>query len=241
MTNLDFLPNDYRRRAANRSTHAWLFILLLVFGAFVGVVSSYQLLTLRTLRQQSAEVELPYSQAELAKKRFAELESQLADTNVHADLHTFLRHPWPRTQVLAALVKHLPPEVDLTEVTIRREQLEVEKDLINPQQIVAAQQDKEASKKLDVQQSLKLLREETEATRTVVRVRGVTTDNSALHHCIRAIGQSRLFTKANLESLDSTDDDATTGTASFEMCVELLPGYGRTGGPTEGPSENIES
>ena len=84
-------------------------------------------------------------------------------------------------------------------------------------------------------------REEIDATRTVVCVRGVTTDNSALHRCIRGLGDSWLFTKADLESLDSTDDEAMPGAASFEIFLELLPGYGQSNGPVEGPSESIAS
>lgn len=241
MSSIDFLPNDYRRQAAERRSHAWLFVALMVYGGFVGVVSTLQLLARQTVLQQLDQVELPYAQAQQANDRVAELEAKLAETSIQADLHTYLRHPWPRTQVLATLVEHLPPEVNLTEVTMRREKREDREVRVGPGRTAATRNNKDASKKPNAQQSLKQLREETDTTRTVIWVRGVTTDNSALHRCIRALGDSCLFTKADLESLDSTEDDAAPGAASFEMCLELLPGYGQPDGPVEGPSESIAS
>jgi Tfp pilus assembly protein PilN len=241
MNSVDFLPNDYRRRAANRRSHVWLFIALIIYGGVVGVVATHQLLAQGAAKQQYDRVEVPFVQAQLANTRFAELKSQLAETNGQADLHTYLRHPWPRTRVLAALIEHLPPEVSLTEVTMRREEREHRENRAVPPRSNIAKEDEDTSKKPDARQSLKRLREEIDATRTLICVRGVTSDNSALHRCIRALGESRLFAKADLESLDSMEDDTAPGTASFEMCVELAPGYGQTDGPAEGPSESIAS
>jgi len=241
MNSVDFLPNDYRRQAADRKSHVWLFITLTVYGGFVGVVATHQLLARRSVQQEFDQVELPYVQAELANDRYAELESQLAETNVQADLHTYLRHPWPRTQVLAALIEHLPPEVNLTEVTMRREKRERQEDRVDTNLATTTKPDDDASKKPDARKSLKRLREEFDVTRTVISVRGVTTDNSALHRCIRALGDSWLFTRADLESLDSMEDDTAPGSASFEMCLELLPGYGQADGPANEPPESIAS
>ena len=35
MNSVDFLPNDYRRRAANRRSHVWLFIALMIYGGTI--------------------------------------------------------------------------------------------------------------------------------------------------------------------------------------------------------------
>lgn len=241
MNSVDFLPNDYRRQAADRRSHVWLFITLTIYGGFVGVVATHQFLARRAVQRELDQVEIPYVQAELANKRLAELESQLEETSVEADLHTYLRHPWPRTQVLAALVEHLPPEVNLTEVTMRRERREQDDHRTGAARSDPMGQAEDTSTKPDARQSLKRLREEIDATRTVIWVRGVTTDNTALHHCIRALSESWLFTKADLESLDSMDDDTTPGAATFGICLELRPGYGQKDGPATGPSENIAS
>jgi len=242
MNSVDFLPNDYRRRAADRRLHALLLAVLAVYAALVIAITAYQLLTQRSVKQKFEQLGLPTVQAELANKRVAELEVQLAEINVHADLHTYLRHPWPRTQILAALVDHLPSEVSLTEVTMRRERRERQEEraiLRRPKP--SRKEDKKDPKKPDAQESLKRLRKETDATRTLIWIRGMTTDNSALHKCIRDLGDSWLFTRADLESLDSTENENTPGAASFEICLELLPGYGQPDGPDEAPPESIAS
>ena len=241
MSSVDFLPNDYRRQAADRRSHIWLFITLTIYGGFVGVVATHQFLAWQAVERRYEQVQLPYEQAQLANQRVAELESRLAETNDLAELHTYLRHPWPRTQVLAALIKHLPPEVNLTEVTIRQEKPERRDDHRKGSRFGTAEPDESASKTPSSRQSLAQLRDENDAARTVIWIRGVTTDNSALHRCIRELGDTWLFTKADLESLDSMEDDTAPGAASFEICLELLPGYGQPDGPAEAPSKRLAS
>lgn len=241
MNSIDFLPNDYRRQAADRRSHVWLFITLTIYGGFVGVVATHQFLSRRAVQREFDQIEIPYVQAELANQRLAELKSQLEETNVEADLHTYLRHPWPRTQVLAALVEYLPPEVNLTEVTVRRESREQDEDHTATAPTDAMGETDVPSTRPDVRQSFERLRKEIDATRTVIWVRGVTTDNTALHRCIRALGDSWLFTKADLESLDSMDDDATPGAATFGICLELRPGYGQKDGPAKRPPGSVAS
>jgi len=237
MSNVDFLPNDYRRQAADRRWQIWLAILLAIHGGVVGVVTVFQHLERRSVERRHNLVRIPFEQAQAAEKRLAELKGQLAESNDVAEFYTYLRHPWPRTQVLTALIKKLPPEVTLSEVTVHREQPEdnLDEKRGRRQSTPIPKKEETKTKPPTLRQALEQLRSEIDQTRTVVRVRGIATDNPALHRSIEDLNNSRLFTKVDLESMDSMQDDLAPGATTFEMRLELLPGYGQPNGP-EGPS-----
>jgi len=242
MYSIDFLPDDYHRQASDRRLHVWLAILLTVFGGFVGIVGLQQHLMWQNLERQFQVIQIPFSQAELANQRVAELREQLAEANDLAELYTYLRHPWPRTRILATLIEALPPEISLSEVTIERVELDgAGKDQRRRTPTRASPDAETETKPLTVRRMLDELRHELDATSTVVHARGVTTDNSALHRCIAALNDSWLFTKVQLESLDSMEDEHAPRSATFEISLEVLPGYGQPGGPERASTDRIAS
>jgi hypothetical protein len=243
MSNVDFLPNDYRRQAADRRWQMRLMILLAIYAGVVGVVTTAQNLERRSLERRHDLVRIPFEQARAASKRLAELRSQLTESNDVAEFHTYLQHPWPRTQILVALIERLPPEVTLSEVEIRREQPEDRLPInrLRRQSAAVRKNVESESEPPSLRQALEQLRSEIDRARTIVRVRGVTTDNPALHRSIADLNNSRLFTRVDLESLGSLQDDLRPGATTFEIRLELLPGYGQPNGPKGPSSESVAS
>ncbi len=243
MSSVDFLPNDYHRQAADRRWQLWLAILLAIFAGVVGIVTALQHLERRSVQRRHDIVRIPFEQANAANERLAELKAQLAESSDVAEFYTYLQHPWPRTQILAALIENLPPEVTLSEVTILREQPEDDLNVQRGRRRPATVQkdDEKDPKPPSLRQILKQLRSEIDRAHTIVRVRGIATDNPTLHRSIADLSNSRLFTKVDLESLDSLQDDLTPGASTFEIRLELLPGYGQPNGPEGPPAERLAS
>jgi hypothetical protein len=243
MSNVDFLPNDYRRQAADRRWQIWLAILLAIHGVVIGVVTVLQHREQRSIERRHALVRIPYEKAQAANKRLAELKGQLTEANDVAEFYTYLRHPWPRTTILTALIQKLPSEVSLSEVTVQREQPEDDLDEKRgrPQSLIVSKNEESESKPPSLRQALERLRGEIDRARTIVRVRGIATDTPSLHRSIADLNNSRLFVKVALESMDSMQDLLTPGATTFEILLELLPGYGQPNGPEGSPAQSVAS
>jgi hypothetical protein len=241
---LDFLPSDYRSRAATNKSHSWLAIVLLVYTVFTGGLLAYQKFAERSLLTRRATVQPRYADAQQKNQRFVELQTQVTKANDLADYCAYLEHPWPRTQILATLVASLPPGVVLTEVDLARERLPArELAEVSPPAAAVAPDGQDPKKKDDspptAREELQRLRREVDATRVVLRVRGVTSDPAALHACLATLNRARPFVSAQLESMNAyRKDDLPHGT-SFDLRLELQPGYGQPGGPAPPPSEHL--
>lgn len=243
MSNVDFLPNDYRRQAADRRWKVWLAILLAIHAGVLGIVTTLQHLERSSVERRYTLLRVPFEQAQAADKRLAELRVEMVESNDLAEFYTYLRHPWPRTQILSALIEKLPPEVTLSEVTVQREQSQDDLDRKRgrPKNVPALKKEEGQPKPPSLRQALKELRSEIDRARTIVHIRGIATDNPALHRSIADLTNSRLFTKVDLESMDSMHDELTPGATTFEMRLELLPGYGQPNGPKGPASEDLAS
>ena len=96
----------------------------------------------------------------------------------------------------------------------------------------------EATPAEGARRDLDALRTRLEAEDTVVHVAGLTQDNAALHQYVALLGESRLFTKAELSSIETLDPLEYDGTAQFNVQLVLAAGFGLKGGPTEAMKED---
>jgi Tfp pilus assembly protein PilN len=242
VSELDSLPSDYRNRVSSSRSHSWLAIALIVYAAFTGGLLAYQQIAERSLGARSAIVQPRYADAQQKNQRFVELQAEVTKANDLADYCAYLEHPWPRTQILSTLIARLSPGVYLTEVDLARERLPA-RELAEVSSPPATTGSHDPQKKQDspptAREELQRLRREVDCTRIVLHVRGVTGDPAALHACLATLTQSRLFARAQLESMNAyRRDDMPHGTA-FDLRLELLPGYGQAGGPAAPPSEHL--
>jgi Tfp pilus assembly protein PilN len=235
MHDIDFLPIEYRQQHARRQVQPWRVVVVIVFlGLLTAATFAHYHQRWQTDKQLAAIVPC-YESAVQQNHLLAETQSQLQTMQSTAELFTYLRHPWPRTQMLAALRAPLPKEITLSQLQILRE---------NPAEQTPAQQrppdkkteEEKLGKTPPAQRDLQRFRDELDKARTLVRITGTSSDTGALHGYLGALGKSDLFAKADLRSIESIEGKQGT-TCRFQAMLVVRPGYGQPGGPGKAESD----
>ena len=229
MIDIDFLPISYRQQTVHRKANVWR---LLVGGGFaLTLVFSfvYQQFLFRHAVRQLDEVTPEYEQTQALSRRLAQAQAQLQSAAKQAELFTYLRNPWPRTQILAAALARLPDCVTLGEIHIARSQCAAGP--AAPRRLLSKkEQEAEAKKWTPAERDLRRLCAEAATRETTLVLSGRTTDTANLQRYLVAVGQDSLFTKVELTSLEASPDRRRS-TWRFTARLVVRPGYGRPGGP----------
>lgn len=210
MKDIDFLPARYHERRSARKSHVWRVVVVAAFGAAVGATAVGQYLLRQSVASQVEAVERQHLLAQAKTRQFTQLERQLKEVRASAQLLAYLRHPWPKTRILAMLASPLPTEVMLSEVTVAREKVVgAEGGSVVGGRRSRRDQDEADARLLPAERDLKHLRQENDPMRTVVHVTGRTRDIAALHRYLAELARAPLAEQAelvSLESLSETDD-----------------------------------
>src|SRR5690349_13581296 len=113
MKNIDFLPNAYRERNALRNARAWWGVVVLVFGTVILATASVQVTWRRAVERELESLHDDYFAATQRDLELTRLQKQVQGASEAAALYTYLQHPWPRSQLLAAIARPLPEAVHL--------------------------------------------------------------------------------------------------------------------------------
>ena len=242
MKNIDFLPNAYRERNAFRNARAWWGVVVLIFGTVILATASVQFTWRRSAERELASLQDDYFAATQRDLELARLQKQIQGASEAAALYTYLQHPWPRSQVLAAIAGPLPDSVHLYAIHVREELLPVVAPTGNSSGKRRTGGEAEGPKLSPEQQDLATLRQECDSRQTVVELDGMTDDVQMLHRYVAELGKSPLVAAANLKSLEAVSTDAEqigseegtvprlSGTR-FRVHLAIKPGYGQPGGP----------
>ncbi|NQU24595.1 MAG: hypothetical protein HQ567_25210 [Candidatus Nealsonbacteria bacterium] len=236
--NIDFLPAQYHERSVRRRSQPWHIVVVAAFVTLLFAAILSQNFQTRRTRDQLAAVTPMYDAAVARQNRLTDMQSQLHTGRTSAELFTYLRHPWPRTQLLAALVAPLPDEVTLDGLTISRAALpDRAYGTVAPEPQLTAEQQKQQHDALSpAARDLKLLRESVDKMQTVMLVSGTTTDSAVLHRYLGKLSHCRMFAKAEIDWIEAGADrtetsDATGGSQKFSATMIVRPGYGQPQGP----------
>jgi Tfp pilus assembly protein PilN len=234
MQNIDFLPQEYRQRRARRHGQSGRIVAIAGIGALIVAAAFGQRYQRRQADDEMATVAPVYDTAVAQQQQLDGLQSQLQTARAAAELYAYLRHPWPRTQLLAALLGPLPAEIGLDQVQIVRETAPAVP-VANVEGSPAGNRpnaETDLAKLLPAQRDLRQLRDELDKMRTVIHLSGTTSDTGQLHGYLHALGRSDLFAKAELDSLESAEG---SGASRFRATLVVRPGYGQPGGPAPQP------
>jgi len=236
MKDIDFLPIRYREHSAQRRARVWRALMFCCLACFVGVVALAQLAMRRPIERQLAEIVAQYPAAVVAAARADQLQKDLAEIEQFAALYTYLRHPWPVTQLLATLTEPLPDSIVLTEVTLDRKPNQNAAAPPPSQPSTPAATAAEAAKR-----DLERLRSSQDAVLPSMHITGLTTDPSNLHGYVSRLAPSQLFKSARIESLEAVTSDAGVAGSRFELRLQLRPAFGQPDGPQESLLESTQS
>jgi len=229
---IDFLPPQYRKRDVRRRTQPWRVVVVAAFAVLLTAAVVGQCFQRRRVEEQLAAMMPVYESAVAQSNRLAKIQTQLRTSRTSAELFTYLRHPWPRTQLLAALAAPLPDEVSFDEVTISRVAPRDRPQIAfgrNPQ--TAADDEAKIKKLPPAARDLKRLREAVDKLQTIVLISGTTTDSAVLHRYLGELNRFELFSTAEVDWIEA-DQSPTDGRQKFSAMIVVRPGYGQPGGPT---------
>jgi hypothetical protein len=236
MQEVDFLPVEYRQRHAQRQSQPWQIV------AAVAIVTLMSVAAIAQYHRQRAEdrdlfVILPaYTEAVNQQNRLAASQKRAQATKAAADLYTYLRHPWPRSQLLSSLVAPLPESITLQQIHIVRE-APASRPATDAQPPLDKKAEEEMLKSLPpAQRDLLQLADRIDRLQTVVILSGAATDAAALHKYIGDLDATDIFDKAELDCFNSVEGNKGGPVLQFRAVLAVQPGYGQPGGPT-GPDK----
>ena len=229
MSEIDFLPASYRQMTVHRKANVWRLLAGGIFVAMIGFSGVYQHVLHREALVDLAKTGPLYDQADALVQGQTELKRQLQLANDDAELYTYLRHPWPATQVLAAALAPLPDCITLHQIRLFQDE--------HPSVAVAAAprtappHNKPAESEPAAKRELRQLRQDNDSRPRMLILSGVTTDSAALQQYLLVLGKNELFVKTELGSLEADTSDRP-GAMHFTARLVVRPGYGQPGGPT---------
>jgi hypothetical protein len=236
---IDFLPSQYRQKHAQRQSRPWQLVVVIVFGLLLGAAALGYRHGRTQVEAELAAITPPYELAVSQNFQLNQMQPQLQKARSTAELLVYLRHPWPRTQLLVALLAPLPEEVVFEQLHIARERPPVQPLADHHPHPEKPLGEEELSKLTPADRDLRHFREECDKMQTVIHLSGTTAESGALHRYLSELGQNSLFAKANLDSLESLEGKGPAA-MKFRATLIVRPGYGQPGGPKR-PEKDIKN
>lgn len=232
---IDFLPQRYREARLKRSAGAWRILVVIVLCGMLLSTAVFQHRLLWQAEADLARIETIHTSATRLAKAMADEQAKFPGADNEASLFTYLRHPWPRTALINAVLAPIPESIRLSNLSLGFELPERPVGEANE-----VKQDDPVDKSPSPARDLKRLRTELDGGRWVVTVNGSARDLADLHVYVAELERSSLFSKVELVSIDSPHT-ANSNEARFVVRVVIRPGYGQPRGPVIGAEKMPES
>jgi Tfp pilus assembly protein PilN len=222
MKSIDFLPDIYRQREALRRARLWWCIVVVIFGSAIGAAATAQTLLRSNLHRELAELEPEFAAAQAHVRELTALHAQILRASHEANLYTYLEHPWPRTQLLAEVVRPLPEVIRLSQMHVGEEEHAKGGQFAGPRGIRSDEPN--APKPSQPELDLLRLQEELDRRQTTIELDGHTTDVARLHAYMAEVNRSPLVAAAQIKSLEATPGSQFARTR-FTLRLVVQPGH----------------
>jgi Tfp pilus assembly protein PilN len=236
LVEIDFLPLSYRQRSVNRRAHIWRVASGMAIAGCFAATALWQRGHFAQVSFELAEIEGQYLDAAAKNAKLAEITAKLRDERTTAELLTYLRHRWPQTQIMAAILDPLPDSIVLTEWHTGQETIPT---TTAPTVALAEAKEAPSNKPARRASDLKRLLREGAMQQHVVALSGRAADSAALHEYLARLGTNSLFSRVDLQSLEHAPSDkdsgAGLGTIHFAARAILRPGHGQSSPPASTP------
>jgi len=216
---IEFLPKRYREKRKKNNIKVSRILLIVIMVGGMASVLLYQLACLHSVNRQVAAID---KQNEKVMQLMQEVESRRAKVVLerhHANLLTFLDHPYPKSQIISALVNPLSREITITRLQITQEQV------ANPNAKPPSEKGQAAPKGHPMELDLKTLISEAKTRRVMVEVEGTTDDTSSLYTYLASLHQAEIIESAKIESIDPHQKSDGSEFSNFTAHVRVKRGY----------------
>jgi Tfp pilus assembly protein PilN len=226
---IDFLPASYRQRGVQRRAYAWRVVAALAIVGFLGATTLWLRDHHTAVLARLSEIDAQFAEAAKKNARLATVTAQLQAETKTAELLTFLRHRWPRTQILSAILEPLPAGIVLTELRTGHDPVvAAATSAISLPQTESEPTDRPSRRSTDLRRLLK----ESAQQQAFVFLTGQASDAATLHEYLARLGNISLFSSVDLKSLEHEPVrgglDAATGAIRFTARLIVRVGHGQT-------------
>jgi hypothetical protein len=230
MKDIDFLPARYQEKSTKQKTQAWRGVVVAAFCALLAAGALGQFEIERELKNHLELVRQQYDKVVAEGDKLAELQRQLREARAEAELLTYLRHPWPRTQILARVVEPLNDAITLRKLEIKQEEAATARIAAPPPR---QPPDEAAAAKEELplaQRTINKLRDPLDDAPLTVTLEGISRESAALHVYLGKLAESDWFSAVELQSIERLEDGEAEG---FRFAARLIvrPGYGHPSAP----------
>lgn len=239
MHDIDFLPVEYRQKHAQRQSQPWQIVVGVAIVALVAAAALAQQYRRHRVANDLAMILPVYDAAMNQQNCMVETQKRLEVARASADLYTYLRHPWPRTQLLAALVAPLPETITLQQIQVLREAPAAAATTELRQPLDKKAEEERIKSLPPAQRDLLTLTGRLDPLQTVVVLTGTTTEIASLHHYIGELDATDIFDKAELDCFNSIDANKSGAVLQFRAVLAVEPGYGQPGGPADAQKKDM--
>jgi hypothetical protein len=227
MKNIDFLPEVYRERIALRQARVWWGIVVVIFGVAIGSTATAQYLLKQSVQRQFDELEPRFAAAQEQVRRLAQSQTDNRTAGQWAGLITYLEQPWPRSQLVAEVIRPLPESIRLTELIV------AEEELARPTTEEAGPRrrnrptEQPAHKLAPASADLEALRQAHDFKRPVIEISGTVHDVALLHEFVTTLGRSPLVARAQIKSMESASTTVLDQPTTFTVRLVFRPSHGQ--------------
>lgn len=231
MKDIDFLPDVYRHRQVLRHARLWWGGVAVLFSLAIGATASFQYYFRHRLNVQLAAIEPQYAAALQRDAELADLKAQVTATEELAALYLYLKHPWPRTQLLAAVAAPLPETIRLVDLRLIEESANVAIQPVGDRDVNNDSGKTGSAEIPSAKALLARLRSEFDRTSTILELSGQASSIDELHTYVDSLARFPLIASASLKGLESGGEARTDGSSRFHLRVVIRPGHGQPGAP----------
>lgn len=239
MKPIEFLPPEYRHKQALHRAKLWWLTIAVLFGTGIGLTAITQYGLRLQLQQQVAQFDREFQIATVRRAELEATQKRLQDADHEVALYTYLRHPWPKSQILAAIVAPLPSGIRLTEFHTSQE-VGIPGSTSNVNTTTVSVDANMAAVGNSFELDMKALRAASDAHPLYLTIQGTATTSDELHAYVAQLHKHRLFSKVELQSVEAQRISTGPSLTQFQIQVQLLPGLGQPGGPHEQTTSPID-
>lgn len=222
MKTIDFLPDIYRQREALRRARLWWGLVVAIFAGVLGSSAVAQAWLRHSLHHELDALASEFAAAQAQVQELSTLQTQIVRAGHEASLYTFLENPWPRTQLLAIVVKPLPDCMTLTQIHLADEESAKTAVQAGPRNSKA--EEEAATKNSPPERDLARLQDDYDRRQTTIEIDGRTSDVPRLHQYVGDVSRSPLVAGAAIKSLEAATANHA-GKTRFTLRLLIKPGY----------------
>ncbi|MBA2114974.1 hypothetical protein [Bremerella alba] len=216
---IEFLPKKYREKQKSHNFQVSRLLLIVVIVAGMSSVLLYQLASLHSVKRQVAALDDQHEKVVQLMQEVDQRRGEVVVKRHHAKLLTFLDHPFPKSQIIAAIANPLPTEIAITRVQVTVEQV------ASTNAKPPSEKGKKAPQGHPMELDLKQLIDEVKAHRCTVEVEGTTDDTSCLYTFLASLHQAEIIESAKIESIDPHQKTDGSEFSNFTAHVKVKRGY----------------